>query len=124
MARDSQIFRHCIGVCGLTPQAAADYLDVREDTLKNWSSGRRPVPEGVFHQLGELYARIQQEIENEERARLLSALPGEATYDMYFRITDTYGKPDYFGNAVAALAVLRNLADMATEREEDASTDS
>lgn len=48
--------------CGLTQQEAADYLKVRLDTVKSWSSGRRtPGGPRIVGELGELSRRIAEE---------------------------------------------------------------
>lgn len=42
---------------GLSLAEAAEFHDVRLDTLKSWSSGRRPAPEGAVRELHALLAR-------------------------------------------------------------------
>jgi hypothetical protein len=49
--------------CGLSHREAAAFLGVRLDTVKSWSAGRNPAPEGVLAQLRGLYARIAQAAE-------------------------------------------------------------
>ena len=51
-------FKTALQICGLSQQKAADFLDVRPDPVKSWSSGRNPVPDGVWHELGCLYERM------------------------------------------------------------------
>jgi hypothetical protein len=46
--------------CGLSQQEAADFHDVRLDTLKSWCSGRRPAPVGAIDELKELSRDIMQ----------------------------------------------------------------
>lgn len=52
-------FRHALMICGLSHAEAADFLGVRIDTIKSWSSGRRTVPTGAWQMLAELYEQIQ-----------------------------------------------------------------
>lgn len=49
--------------CGLSLSEAADFLSVRIDTVKSWSSGRNPVPEGAIDELRALYAKIERAAE-------------------------------------------------------------
>ena len=46
--------------CGLSQREAADFLGVRLDTLKSWSAGRNPTPQGALDQLHELATRQEQ----------------------------------------------------------------
>lgn len=41
---------------GLSQADAADFLGVRLDSVKSWSSGRRSIPEGVWSELHKLAA--------------------------------------------------------------------
>lgn len=51
------LFASILAGLGLSQSEAADYLDVRVDTLKSWSSGRRSPPDGVLKNLHELSER-------------------------------------------------------------------
>lgn len=46
--------------CGLSHREAADFLDVRVDTIRSWSIGRNRTPAGVIDELRALYAQIEQ----------------------------------------------------------------
>jgi hypothetical protein len=46
--------------CGLSIGEAAQFLDVRPDTIKSWSSGRRTPPPDAVAQLCGLYDRIER----------------------------------------------------------------
>lgn len=59
------LFSAALKVCGLSHNEAADYFDVRLDTVKSWSAGRNPVPDGVWDHLRDLYA---EQIEAAEQA--------------------------------------------------------
>lgn len=48
-------------MCGLTHEECAAYLEVRLDSVKSWSSGRRSVPAGVEEKLIQLWQRIEDE---------------------------------------------------------------
>lgn len=45
--------------CGLSLREAAAFHDVPIDTVTAWSSGRRRAPDGVIHELRELYDKIE-----------------------------------------------------------------
>lgn len=44
--------------CGLSQREAAEFLDVRIDTSKSWSQGRRAAPDGVIDALAALAEKI------------------------------------------------------------------
>lgn len=52
-------FASALRICGLSLQEAADYFDVRLDTVKSWSAGRNPAPDGVWMMLADLWQRIE-----------------------------------------------------------------
>lgn len=52
-------FSSALSICGLSQQEAADFLGVRLDTVKSWSSGRNPVPSGVWIMVADLWGRIE-----------------------------------------------------------------
>ena len=45
----------------MTHEECADYLDVRLDSVRSWSSGRRNVPQGVEAKLIELWNLMEDE---------------------------------------------------------------
>jgi hypothetical protein len=49
--------------CGLSHREAAEFLKVRLDTVKSWSSGRNSAPAGAIDDLRRLYARIEKAAE-------------------------------------------------------------
>lgn len=53
-------FGAALKMCGLTISEASEFLDVRPDTVKNWSQGRRTVAPFAWEKLRALYARQQQ----------------------------------------------------------------
>jgi DNA-binding transcriptional regulator YdaS (Cro superfamily) len=52
------VFNAALGLCGLSLREAADFLGTSESTVKHWSAGRRPVPDGVWQALATLYDQI------------------------------------------------------------------
>ncbi|MCP4209757.1 MAG: hypothetical protein GY767_22330 [Shimia sp.] len=51
-------FKNMLGLCGPSRREAADYFEVREDTVKNWSSGRTSPPDNVVADLAWLWGQI------------------------------------------------------------------
>lgn len=49
------LFAAALRLLGLSQAEAADYLDVRPDTVKSWSAGRNRVPDGIWNKLRGLY---------------------------------------------------------------------
>lgn len=68
------VFSAALKLCGLSHNEAAEYLEVRPDTVHNWSVGRRAVPGGVWDQLAELFDDIYRESEDSAGRNL----PGSA----------------------------------------------
>jgi hypothetical protein len=64
------LFASILDGLGLSQSEAADFLGVRLDTVKNWSSGRRPTPDGVWPDLHKL---ARQQIKAAEAAVKLAA---------------------------------------------------
>lgn len=59
------LFSEILRGCGLSQREAADFLDVRIDTLKSWGSGRNGAPAGVLaalHELSELQDRAANQV--------------------------------------------------------------
>jgi DNA-binding XRE family transcriptional regulator len=48
---------------GMSREQATQFLGVRDDTVKHWTSGRRPVPDGVTKLLLGLVHRQEREAE-------------------------------------------------------------
>jgi hypothetical protein len=46
--------------CGLSLREAADFLGVRQDTVRSWSIGRRGAPASAIEELRALYAKIER----------------------------------------------------------------
>lgn len=47
---------------GLSTEDAAEFLEVRPGTVKDWGSGRRSAPPAILHQLRALLARQEAEL--------------------------------------------------------------
>lgn len=67
------LFALLIDRCGLSHQEAAEFLQVRRDTVHSWSTDRRPAPAGVIGQLRALYRAIDRAA-NEAMAELGRAI--------------------------------------------------
>lgn len=55
-------FFHALKICGLSNQEAAEYFKSDIGTVKKWSSGHRPVPNGVWAELATLYQHIASHV--------------------------------------------------------------
>lgn len=101
-------FSAALALCGLTQTTAADYLGVRLDTLKSWSSGRNPVPQGVWQMLADLWARIENAADvasaeiNLDDMRVWANLAAD----------DADGLPNGADNAAGAMALLLAINDL------------
>lgn len=51
-------FKQALSICGLSQTEAAEFLDVRPDTIKSWCADRNPVPKAIWQELGDLYATM------------------------------------------------------------------
>ncbi len=52
------LYAACLSRLGLSQSEATALHGVRLDTVKSWSSGRNPVPQGAWDQLRDLEARV------------------------------------------------------------------
>lgn len=52
-------FKSALGLCGLSQQEAADFLQVSLSAVQSWCTGRRSAPLGVWQQLASLFAQIE-----------------------------------------------------------------
>lgn len=52
-------FKAALGMCGLSRQEAAKFLGVSESSVDKWSRGAQRVPEGVWNEIGGLWATIK-----------------------------------------------------------------
>lgn len=100
-------FAASLRLCGLSQGEAADFLGVRLDTVKSWSAGRNPVPEGVWTMLADLWRRIEDAIDN--------ASTHEAIEDprarMNIEADDENGLPGGAVAAAGAMALLIAIAE-------------
>ncbi len=51
-------FSRAISICGLSKEAAAEYLGAQEEDIDRWCSGRRSPPMAVWVMLSRLFERI------------------------------------------------------------------
>lgn len=63
----STLFTGILNLCGLSHREAADFLNVRVDTVKSWSSGRNRVAPGALEELWTLADRIERAAVEAER---------------------------------------------------------
>ncbi len=68
-------FGRSLQICGLSQQGAADFFDVRLDTVKSWSSGRRQPPAGVWKMLAALYKSVEEHGEHAAHVLELDGIP-------------------------------------------------
>jgi hypothetical protein len=52
------VFKAALGICGFNNAEAAEFFGTSESTVKHWSAGRRPVPDGIWAMLATLYDQI------------------------------------------------------------------
>lgn len=81
------IYAACLSRLGLSQAEAATLHGVRLDTVKSWSSGRNPVPQGAWADLRQLEAAI---VDRSEAIREAWEDAGE-TRDIEARVADHLG---------------------------------
>ena len=57
------IFAAALKLVGLSQREAADFFEVRPDTVRSWACGRSRVPLNIWHELRELYDKQQQAVD-------------------------------------------------------------
>ena len=57
------LFDAALKIVGLSRTEAADFLDVRPDTVNSWCTGRRTPPAGAWDDLRALYALQQRAVD-------------------------------------------------------------
>jgi hypothetical protein len=80
------LFSLLLSRCGLSIEAAAQFLNVRSDTVKSWSSGRRQPPEAVVTELRLLFTKIERTAD--EAAALFKNVPPDAEIELGFAADD------------------------------------
>lgn len=55
----TKTFKYARMACGLSQSEAAAYLGVSLSSVQSFDTGRRPVPDGVWSMLADLFERIQ-----------------------------------------------------------------
>lgn len=97
-------------LCNLSHREAAAYLDVRLDTVKSWSSGRNPTPDGALVSLRDLVRKIDRaaaealKLVNETKPPILTL--GYATDDAE---AQSLGWPCAGAQAAAFARIIANL---------------
>lgn len=102
-------FAASIRLCGLSQQEAAEFLGVRVDTIKSWSAGRNPVPQGVWQMLADLWRRIEDAADNAAASIETDGLDPRALQNV--SANDEDGLPGGAVDAAGAMALLIALAD-------------
>lgn len=100
-------FASAIRLCGLSQAEAADFLDVRLDTVKSWSASRNPVPPVVWQMLADLWRRIEDAADD---ASLSDAI-GDPRAKVNLSVDDDDGLPGGAVQTTGALALLLAIAD-------------
>jgi hypothetical protein len=72
--------------CGLSLREAADFHDVRPDTVKSWSAGRNPTPNGVLEELRVLTDTIATAAD--QAIEFLEGAPEDADIEIGFPADD------------------------------------
>ncbi len=67
--------------CGLSPEEAARFHDVRIDTIGKWSAGKADPPLGIMIELSELYVRIERAAKSYCRLEFFDDLPCDGARD-------------------------------------------
>lgn len=75
--------------CGLSLSEAAEFHQVRLNTLNKWSSGARNAPDGALDELRELYERIEKAASSGNEAEI-AALPCEGARDAARGLADLW----------------------------------
>lgn len=104
-------FSTAINLCGFSTHAeAAEFFDIRIDTLKSWRTGRRNPPDSVWHMLSDLYEQI---IEVSEDALDTFDLDDMTAESFQVIAKDRYGDqlPEPALSAAIAMAVLARVTD-------------
>lgn len=100
-------FAAALRLCGLSHQEAADFFDVRLDTVKSWSAGRNPVPTGVWGMLADLWRRIEDAADNASGAPAID----DPRARLNLAVDDADGLPGGADEAAGAMALLIRMAD-------------
>jgi len=100
-------FAASLQLCGLSQQEAADYFDVRLDTIKSWSAGRNAVPSGVWDMLADLWRRIEDAAD----AASLDDAVMDPRARHHLSADDADGLPGGADEIAGAMALLVALAD-------------
>lgn len=100
-------FACALQICGLSQKEAADYFDVRIDTVKSWSAGRNAVPAGVWDMLAGLWRRIEDAADDASLTDAIDSPMARLNVDA----DDADGLPGGGPAVAGAMALLFRLAD-------------
>ncbi len=76
--------------CGLSIREAAEFLNVRDDTIKSWRSGRNPTPPKVIGELQALYLKIG--VAAREALAVINQAPLDADIELGIAVDDYEAK--------------------------------
>lgn len=100
-------FAAILRLCGLSHTEAAEFFGVRLDTVKSWSAGRNPVPEGVWQMAADLWRRIEDAADNASFDDAINDPRSRANVSA----DDADGLPGGASEAAGAMALLVAIGD-------------
>lgn len=113
-------FKSAIGVCGLSQKEAAEFLDVRLDTIKSWSVGRGNPPLGVWLLLASLLEQIQDAADNASGVMALEGIDPRAYNSIQADIPGNELPIQGAIDAAGAIALLQSVQDAYGPDDDDA----
>lgn len=111
MGRAVSTFKSAIGVCGLSQQQAAEFLEVGLGTIKDWSSGRANPPRGVWVMLANLFEQIQDAADGAADVMALDGIDPRSYNNIQADIRHDALPTEGATNAAGAMALLMAIAD-------------
>lgn len=108
-------FKYAIGVCGLSQQQAADFLDVSIDTVKSWCAGRANPPRGVWVMLANLFEQIQDAADGAADVMALEGIDPRAYNNLEADIRNDALPNEGALQAAGAMALLMAITDQMVE---------
>ncbi|MDP9195226.1 MAG: hypothetical protein M3O22_00380 [Pseudomonadota bacterium] len=109
------VFQILLQSCGLSHREAAEFLDVRPDTIKSWSSGRRAVPEGAVNQI--LTLLKAQAKAAQETVRVIQRNPYAETIELGYASDDAEAQGLGWFCVGAQMGALRKVLELLMPEE-------
>lgn len=110
-------FKSALGVCGLSQLEAADFFQVRIDTVKSWSTGRNPPPLGVWKQLASLFDQIQEAADGAADHMSLEGIDPRAFNNLEADLTTEELPVNSATKAAGAMALLMAIQDLSEDQD-------